>query len=185
MNHTKTRRLVLAAMFTAITAVAAQMIIPLGFTPVPFTFAMVAIYLTGAVLDKKTAFAAQLTYIVLGAAGAPVFSGFAGGLHKITGPTGGYLVVYPLMAFIIAVLAERWGKSFWKYCVSMLLALLVCYTFGTIQLMLLMKTGLLESLGMAVIPFIPLDLVKIVLSASLAVALNRALGKSQLLISAI
>ena len=60
MQHEKMRRLVLAAMFAAITAVTAQLVIPLGFTPVPFTLALIAIFLTGALLDPKTAFLAQL-----------------------------------------------------------------------------------------------------------------------------
>ena len=93
MRHQKVTRMVLAAMFAAITAVASQIIFPLGFTPVPFSCAMIAIYLCGALLDPRTAFFSQLAYLLAGAAGAPVFSYFSGGLHKLAGPTGGYLFV--------------------------------------------------------------------------------------------
>lgn len=177
-----TKSMVLAALFCALTAVAAQMIIPLA--PVPLSFAMAAIYLTGAILDKKTALFAQLAYLLLGAAGAPVFSGFSGGLAKLAGPTGGYLAVYPAMAFLIAFLAEKWGRSFWKYCVSMGLALILCYAVGTLWLMVLTHGTLMNSLMAAVIPFIPMDIVKIIGSASLAAGLNTALAKAHLTASA-
>lgn len=179
MRKIQTNQLVLAAMFTAITAVAAQLIVPLGFTPVPFSLALVAIFLTGAVLDKKTAFISQVVYVLLGTVGAPVFAGFTGGMHKIAGPTGGYIIAYPLMAVLIAFILEKWGRGFWKYCVAMLVALFVCYTLGTIQLLLITKADLLAGLSMAVIPFVPFDLVKIVLSASMAAALQRALSKTK------
>ncbi|MEM1483281.1 biotin transporter BioY [Oscillospiraceae bacterium PP1C4] len=175
MQHFKTKQLALAAMFTAITAAAAQILVPLGFTPVPFTLSLVAVYLTGALLNKKCALLSLVVYVLLGTAGAPIFAGFAGGLHKIAGPTGGYIIAYPLMAVVIAYLREKWGSGFWKYCISMLIALVLCYTIGTIQLLFITKADLLNGLMMAVFPFIPLDLVKIALSAWLAVLLDKAL----------
>ena len=75
MRHQKVTRMVLAAMFAAITAVASQIIFPLGFTPVPFSCAMFAIYLCGALLDPRTAFFSQLAYLLAGAAGACVAEG--------------------------------------------------------------------------------------------------------------
>lgn len=181
MLHQKVTRMVLAAMFAAVTAVAAQLVIPLGFTPVPFTCAMIAIYLCGALLEPKTAFFAQLAYLLIGAMGAPVFSYFTGGLQKLVGPTGGYLFVYPFMALIISLMARRWGRGFFKYCVSMALALALCYAVGTGWFMLVSRTGLAASLMACVVPFIPTDLVKILFSAALACALSRVLGKARLL----
>ena len=148
MHYQKTKKLVLAALFAAFTAVMAQLVIPLGFTPVPFTLAIVAVFLTGAVLDWKTALLAQGCYLLLGAVGVPVFSYFGAGLAKLAGPTG----------------------------------LVVCYAFGTLQLMLLTGNGLWEALALAVFPFAAFDLVKAVLSSLVAMALYRALRRAQLLL---
>lgn len=185
MNHSKTRQLVLAAMFTAITAVAAQLIIPLGFTPVPFSMAIVAVFITGALLSPKAALLSQLAYILLGAAGFPVFSGFSGGLQKLAGPTGGYLIAYPVAALIIALVAEKWGHGVFKYAVAMFAGLAVIYTIGTIQLMLLTGSNLAAALAMAVVPFAPLDAVKVILSSLASAALYKALKRAQLVTLAI
>lgn len=185
MSHSKTRQLVLAAMFTAITAVSAQIIIPLGFTPVPFSMAMMAVFFTGALLSPKAALLSQLAYILLGAAGAPVFSGFSGGLQKLVGPTGGYLLAYPVMALIVALFAEKWGHSVIKYAVAMTVATAVLYALGTIQLMLLTGSNVAGALAMAVVPFLPLDLLKIALSAFASAALYKELKRARLVSMAI
>lgn len=175
----QTRRLALGAMFCALTAVAAQLIIPLQL--VPFTFAMVAVYLTGALLDRRTAFLAQAAYLLLGAAGAPVFSGFSGGVGKLCGPTGGYLVTYPLMAFAIAFLAEKWGRGFIRYALSMGVALLICYLGGTVWLAVSTRSSIQEAFALGVAPFVPFDLLKILLSAGFSSALQKALSRARLL----
>ena len=180
MQHEKMRRRVLAAMFAAITAVTAQLVIPLGFTPVPFTLALIAIFLTGALLDPKTAFLAQLAYLLIGAAGAPVFSYFSGGRQKLAGPTGGYLLAYPFMALTAALFLKRFGRGFLRYCAAMLLSLFVCYTLGTLQLIVLSGMSPMEAL-----PFAVFDIVKAAISAVLASALYRALGRARLLAAVI
>ncbi len=182
MHYQKTKKLVLAALFAAFTAVMAQLVIPLGFTPVPFTLAIVAVFLTGAVLDWKTALLAQGCYLLLGAVGVPVFSYFGAGLAKLAGPTGGYLLAYPLMSAATAWLIERWGRGFLRMVVAMSTGLVVCYAFGTLQLMLLTGNGLWEALALAVFPFAAFDLVKAVLSSLVAMALYRALRRAQLLL---
>ena len=116
-----------------------------------------------------------------GAAGAPVFSYFSGGLHKLAGPTGGYLFVYPLMALAVSAVTRRWGRGFFKYCAAMTMALALCYAVGTAWFMFVSNTGLAASLVACVAPFVPMDAVKILLSAALASALSRALGKARLL----
>ena len=185
MRHQKLRSLVLAALFAAVTAVMAQLVIPLGFTPIPFTLAIVAVMLTGGLLDYKTAFLAQACYLLVGAVGIPVFSYFGAGLSKLAGPTGGYLLGYPLMAMVTAWLLEKWGRGFWKSCIAMVAGLAVCYTVGTMQLMLLTGCGLWEGLWMAVIPFAPFDVAKALLASVLAAALHRALRQAHLLAGAL
>ena len=166
MQHEKMRRLVLAAMFAAITAVTAQLVIPFGVTPVPFTLALIAIFL-------------------IGAAGAPVFSYFSGGLQKLAGPTGGYLLAYPFMALTAALFLKRFGRGFLRYCAAMLLSLFVCYTLGTLQLIVLSGMSPMEALAAGVLPFAVFDIVKAAISAVLASALYRALGRARLLAAVI
>lgn len=171
----KTKQLSLAALFCALTAVASQLIIPIA--PVPFSLSLIAVYLTGLLLEKKTALWAQMAYLLLGAVGAPVFSSFSGGLGKLVGPTGGYLFVYPLMALVVAWAVEKWGHKMLCYTISMLAALALCYAVGTLWLMWITKSNLVSALGMAVLPFIPLDMVKIGLSAVLVRSLQPVLVK--------
>ena len=117
----KVRGMVLAALFAAVTAVLAQISIPIAVSAVPFSLGIVGVFLSGALLGKKEAFFAQLVYILLGLVGLPVFSQFRGGFSVLAGPTGGYLFVYPLMAFVIAAICDRAKKrSFPIMILSML-----------------------------------------------------------------
>ena len=88
----KTRDLTLTALFAAILCVAAPFSIPVG--PIPITLATFAIYLAAIVLGKKYGTLAVVIYILLGAVGLPVFSGFSGGFQKIVSATGGYIIGY-------------------------------------------------------------------------------------------
>ncbi|MDQ4126909.1 MAG: biotin transporter BioY, partial [Actinomycetota bacterium] len=80
------------ALMAAVTAVAAQITIPLPFSPVPFTLQVPAVVLSGLLLGPRYGAVAQAIYVLLGAVGVPVFAGFKGGLGIIFGPTGGYLL---------------------------------------------------------------------------------------------
>src|ERR687891_138104 len=95
---------------TALTAAAAQISIPLPFTPVPFTLQPMVVLLGGAVLGSRLGMASQVLYLLAGIAGLPVFAASAvlpQGALRLLGPTGGYLLSYPLAAFITGALAER------------------------------------------------------------------------------
>lgn len=172
------RDICLTGMFAAVTAVLAQISIPLPFTPVPISFGNLAVLIAGLLLAPRYAFFSQLTFLLVGAVGIPVFAGFRGGLERIVGPTGGYLVAYPLMALLIAGLLlafdhwlaphltrRRWlWRTLWMLG-AMLLAMLVCYTLGTAWLSHNTGNGIGETLALAVYPYVPLDLVKIVFAA--------------------
>ena len=104
--------LVFTALFAALTAVCAVIAVPMPMTTVPVSLLVLGVFLTGALLEKKLAFLAELIYLLVGAAGLPVFSGFSSGIGVLFGPTGGYLLASPLMAFLIAWIIEsfRAGK---------------------------------------------------------------------------
>lgn len=174
----KTKKMVLVALFAALTIVCAQLIIPLPFIPVPFSLSVVAIFTCGAVLDKKSAVLAQIIYILLGICGLPVFSGFSGGIQKIVGPTGGYIMAYPLMVFITSYLLEKLNRNnFLHLAVAMGAGLGICYLLGSIWLAFVQQINLWQAVVMGVIPFVLLDIVKIGISASFALAFNKSKEK--------
>ncbi|TAH65262.1 MAG: hypothetical protein EWM47_11415, partial [Anaerolineaceae bacterium] len=100
-RQSTTKKLILTGMFTAIIAVMSQIIIPIQ--PIPFSLSLLAIFLTGMMLEPKYAFFSTLAYILLGAFGLPVFAGLKGGIYVLTGMTGGFIMAYPIMAFITSV----------------------------------------------------------------------------------
>lgn len=104
MSSTKlftTNKLILTGMFTAIISVMSQIIIPIQ--PIPFSLSLMAIFLTGILLEPKYAFFATLAYILLGAFGLPVFAGLKGGIHILSGMTGGFIMAYPIMALVTSL----------------------------------------------------------------------------------
>jgi len=169
----KAKELTLMAIFAALTAVFAQIAIPLPFTPMPISFGLVAVYTTGMLLKPKHAVLAQVCYLALGALGAPVFGNFRGGIQALTGPTGGYLMVYPIMAGMVSMAlnsrrsrqlertqSKRW--VFLKAGASMCIAHIVLYLGGTLWWSVTTGNSVQAALALTVYPFIPLDVVKIV-----------------------
>ena len=177
----KTRMLTLTAIFAAITVVFTQISIPLPFTPIPFSMCILAVFLTGAILPKWYAVYAQIVYLLLGVCGLPVFGNFSGGISRLLGPTGGYLIVFPVMAFLTAWIPELFHrKSITTLGLGMLAALFVCHLSGSLWYAAVGNVGWMQALMAASIPFIPLDLVKAVIASCFATALNRRLEKAKL-----
>ncbi|KUK16848.1 biotin transporter BioY, partial [Thermococcus sibiricus] len=99
------REITYAALFAALTAVGAQIAIPLG--TVPITLQVLFVLLSGLILGAKLGFLSQIVYLFMGAIGLPVFANFSGGLAYIYGPTGGYLISFPLAAFLAGLVSEK------------------------------------------------------------------------------
>ena len=110
--YSKTTMLILCGIFAAVTAICSLITIPLGFTPVPINLGTLAVFLTGGVLGKKYGTLSMTVYVLLGAAGVPVFSGFRGGLGVLAGPTGGYIIGYIAAVLVIGLLADRISYRF-------------------------------------------------------------------------
>ena len=153
------------ALFAALTALLAQIIIPLP-GAVPISLGTLGVMLCGSLLPPRWAFTAQLCYLLLGTVGLPVFSGFGGGPGWLLGPTGGYLLAYPLMALVIGLLV--WNRSILPLRTAFLSGLLVCYLLGTGWLMLSTRCGLSHALAVGVLPFLLPDLLKALLAAALS-----------------
>jgi len=172
------RDVALIATFSLMTALAAQISIPLPFTPVPITGQTFAVLLGGALLGSRRGALSILLYLGEGAAGLPVFAGGTGGFARFIGPTGGYLIGFVVAAYLVGALAERgWDRRFWRAVVAMLIGEGAIYLFGLLWLARFVPSGKVFSLGM--LPFLPGDLIKLILAATAlpsAWAILRRLG---------
>ena len=168
-QRTQVRMLTLSALFAAVTAVCAQLIIPIG--AVPVSLSLLPVLLCGALLPPRYAALAMGTYLLMGLAGLPVFSGFGAGPAKLFGVTGGYILGYLPCALLTAVMIRRMGRDWRAEAGAMAAGVLVCYAFGTAWFMVTKGTDLRTSLSLCVLPFLPFDAVK----AALAIALERRL----------
>lgn len=158
-----TRRLVLIAMVTAVTCILAPFSIPIPVSPVPISLTNLVLLISVYVLGFKDATISFLVYLLLGAAGLPVFSGFSGGLGKIAGPTGGYLVGFIFMTIIAGIFVERFLDKRFLIIIGMVLSTAVTYIFGTAWLAFQMEIPFTAALSIGVIPYLPGDTAKIIL----------------------
>ncbi len=175
----KIKQMVLAGMFAALTAVCAVVTVPLPITMVPVTLSVLAVGLTGGLLNKGAAVLAQLVYLLLGLVGLPVFSGFGSGPGVLFGPTGGYLIAYPVMAFVIAFAREKAAKRARRVAVpaAMLAAMAILYLLGTVWFAAVTGRSIMESFALAVVPFIVPDLCKMAVAYAVSVMLEKPLGR--------
>src|SRR5438105_6704300 len=124
-------QLLLVIAGSAVIAIAAQIAIPIPFTPVPLTMQPLAVLLVGVVLGATRGSAAAALYLLEGAAGLPVFAQGHGGAWWLVGPTAGYLLAYPFAAFVAGWFSERgWGSSIVRALAGMLTALAIIYAGG-------------------------------------------------------
>ena len=169
MNETTTIRrgriylLAMTAVMTAVTCVLAPMAIPIG--PVPISLTNLVIYISLYLLGWKLATVSYLVYILIGIVGMPVFSGFMGGLGKVAGPTGGYIVGFLPMAVIAGLCISRSGSRI-VHLLGMIAGTAVCYAFGTAWYCFISGTGWIPALSTCVFPFLPFDLIKMIVTLS-------------------
>ena len=173
-THSKTYDLVYIALFAVLIAICAWISVP---TTVPFTLQTFGIFLTVGLLGGKRGSMAVLVYILLGAAGIPVFSGFTGGIGRLFGSTGGYIVGFLASALVMWALEKVMGRKPWALAIQMVLGLIVCYAIGTVWFMVVYSgtsgaVGLMTVLGWCVIPFIIPDLIKIAMALVLTKRLS-------------
>jgi len=157
------------AFVTALTAAAAQISVPLPFTPVPLTFQPMVVLVGGAVLGARLGMASQFLYLALGIAGLPVFAAspvLPQGAARLLGPTGGYLMAYPVAAFITGYLAERgFDRRYWTALLAMTCGLAVVFTGGVLWLTRLVPNGSISAaLTAGFYPFIIEDFVKLLVA---------------------
>lgn len=169
------REMAYIAMGAVIIAVCSWISIP---ATVPFTLQTFAVCLVTAVFGLKMGLWTVGIYILLGAVGVPVFSGFRGGLGALLGTTGGYIVGFIFTALIVGMAVKKFGRHPLVLVISMVIGVLVCYTFGTAWFMLVYAQksgpiGIMTALGWCVFPYLIPDGIKIVLAVLLTGRLTR------------
>ena len=170
-----TRTLCYVGIFTAIIAACAQIVIPQP-GGVPFTLQAWAVALGGLVLGPKNGALAALVYVLLGAAGAPVFAAFTGGLGVIMRPTGGFILSFPIMALLAGLVAQK--KLPWQW-LGLAAGSLVNWTAGLLWFNGVTGLGLEVSFGYAVAPFILVGVVRTAVLPLISRSLKAALRKAQ------
>lgn len=173
MKNSSIQDLCSIAIMTSITAVMAQISIPMPIG-VPLTMQTFAVTLAAIILGSKKGMTAMLVYLLLGAVGVPVFSNFSGGVYHLFGPMGGFLLSFPMMAWVIGWgIEHKWKKGIF---VSMLIFGTVLNLFmGSMYYSFTMKISLIAAIGICVIPFLPLAVIKAVAAATLGIKLRKRL----------
>ena len=164
-----TRDIALIALCAAILAVCSWISIPAA---VPFTMQTFGVFLTVGLLGGRRGTIAVAVWLLLGAVGAPVFSGFAGGLGYMLGATGGYIIGFLFTALLMWAAERLFGRGTRVLALSMAAGLLICYAFGTAWFMAVYTKntgaiGLASALGWCVFPYIIPDVIKIILALAL------------------
>ena len=169
---------------TVLTAIAAQVSIPLPFTPVPFTFQPMVVLLGAAALGPRLGLSSQILYLALGFAGLPVFAAsplLPQGAARLLGPTGGYLMAYPFAAFGAGWLAERgFDRRYLTAVLAMICGLAIVFAGGILWLTIAStpSVGLSGALATGFVPFIIPDLLKLLVAAGVMPALWRITGSA-------
>lgn len=171
-----TKDLCMIGLWTAVIVVMAQISIPLP-SGVPVTMQTFAIALAAVVLGAKKGGLATLIYVLLGAIGIPVFAGFSGGFASVVGPTGGFILSFPIIAFIIGLGADH-KKSSTPFFIGMLVvSILVNYVMGIIGFCLVTKGSVMTAISACILPFIVPDVAKIAVASMVGLQIKQRLGR--------
>lgn len=175
MKIEKIKSLCVTALFAAVICIMAPFSLTIQ-SLVPISLATFAVYLAGGMLEYKNAVTAVVVYILLGAVGLPVFSSFSGGIQKLFGVTGGYIIGYIPLVFIVSFMCGK-IKGKWVYPVSMVLGTVVLYLVGTAWFMVQTKSALVPALTSCVLPFLLGDALKIAGASVVSVLTRDRLSK--------
>ncbi len=162
------------AVMTAVLCILAPFSIPVG--PVPISLATLVVCLSAYVLGWKMGMVSVCIYLLIGLVGLPVFSGFSGGVAKLAGPTGGYLIGYILLAAVAGLFIEHTGKRLF-HCLGIIIGTALLYALGTAWFCFVMDCDLSYAMGLCVLPFIPGDIAKTVIAVILGPILKERLRR--------
>jgi biotin transport system substrate-specific component len=179
-DHAAAIRCACMLFVTALTAAAAQVSVPLPFTAVPFTLQPMVVLIGGAALGSRLGLASQVLYILAGLSGLPVFAAspiLPQGAARLIGPTGGYLMAFPLAAFVAGALAERGlDRRYLTSVLAMAAGLAVIFLFGVTWLSVVTPLGVSGAISTGLSPFLPADILKVFMAGAVLPAAWRIVG---------
>lgn len=167
--------LIVCGIFAAVIAVLAQISIALPFSPIPFTMQVFGVCLVATILGAKKGFVTLMVYILLGAIGIPVFAAYSSGPTVLFGKTGGFILAFPLMVFVIGYISEKYKKIHYVMG-AMIVSLILCYGIGTVYFSFITKIPVQKAIVFTVIPYVPLDLVKVIMASLIGVQVRKRLS---------
>lgn len=174
-QKTSTSNLLFAALCTVIVAIFAQFSFSIG--PIPFSMGIFGVMLISVLLSPSLTLLSLATYLLLGAFGVPVFSNMGAGVAALFGPTGGFLIGYLPLGWVMSATARR-SKNFGTLLAGSLVGLSLCYLCGTLYYTILTGTPFLRSLSLCVTPFILPDIIKLGAALALGQTLSNRLRQS-------
>lgn len=184
-NIIKTAAITQIALIAALQCIISPFAIVFPFSPVPISFATLMLYLSVYILGKKKSIISCGIYLLIGLVGLPVFSGFAGGIGRVIGPTGGYMLGYLFLVFISGWFIEKWNQNsmhnYIMHGVGMVIGTAVCYLLGSFWLSYQADMSIMAAITAGMIPFIPGDLVKIIIGIFVGVNIRKKLTKAGML----
>lgn len=168
-----TQQMALVAIMTALTCILAPFSLPIG--PVPISLTNLVIYFSLYLLGWKLGTLSYVIYLLIGLVGVPVFSGFTAGPAKLFGPTGGYLIGFIPMAIIAGIVIDKFSQR-WIQILGIIVGTAICYAFGTAWFCIQAGYTVSAALAVCVIPFIPADLIKMVIAMIIGPEIRKRLG---------
>lgn len=174
-----TYQMAVTALMAAVLCVIGPLSVPIG--AIPISLSNFVISLTVWLLGPKFGTLSVAIYLALGAVGMPVFSGYGGGLAKLAGPTGGYLIGYLAMALIGGLFVEKSKGNPVVSGIGLVIGVAVSYVFGTAWFVFQMGCELSYALAVCVYPFIAFDLAKVIIACVIGALLRKRLTQAGVL----
>lgn len=173
MKKFSVRDLSYISLFATLIAVSGYITIPIPFSMVPVTAQTLAVMLAGSLLPVRHAAVSLLVFLMMGAIGLPVFSGGAAGMGIIIGKTGGYLIGFLVGAALISVLKGKKPGFLRLLTANAIGGIIIVNTFGVLWLNYITGIGITKAIAFGALPFIPGDIVKIVIAALITLRLSK------------
>lgn len=179
MKQSKLHYLIITALFAALISIFSQIIIPLPL--IPITGQTLAIGIAATILGRKYGTLSVLLYLMIGAVGVPVFAGMSGGIGKLIGPTGGYLIGFIPTAYVIGLFIEKTKLCFRNAFIANVIGMCITLLFGTVWLKISSSLTWSAAIASGVTPFLIVGILKAALAAYIAVLVRRRLLKTRFL----
>ncbi len=178
MKNHNTTTLTLIGLMAAVTCILGPLSIVIPISPVPISFTNLAIFFSAILLGWKKGTISFIVYLFIGFIGVPVFSFFTSGPAKLLGPTGGYLIGFIFLALIAGFFVDKYPDKTYMHILGMLLGMIVPYALGSAWLAFQANMTFEEALFAGVIPYIPGDIVKIIIAATLGNTIKKQIRKA-------